>query len=211
MQNFFFDFDSTLADTKQVAVVATQQTFVAQGLTAPAADVVVSYMGVPIEVSFAKMADRPLTAAELEPLFQEFRRQYALADGEIQPFAGMLETLAALKAAGKRLFVVSSKHSTPLRRNLAQIGMGTTFEALCGSDMVAHYKPAPDGILNLLARFDLAPAQSVMIGDAIYDIQMGQNAHVATAAALWGAADPMAVKKQQPTYLLQQPKQLLIV
>jgi Predicted phosphatases len=65
--------------------------------------------------------------------------------------------------------------------------------------------------LNLLARFDLDPAQSVMIGDAIYDIQMGQNAHVATAAALWGAADPTAVKKQQPTYLLQQPKQLLII
>ncbi|GEO69507.1 HAD family hydrolase [Levilactobacillus acidifarinae] len=211
MQNFFFDFDSTLADTKRVAVVATQQAFLTKGLTAPAANVVVSYMGVPIEVSFAKMADRPLTPADLEPLFQEFRRQYALADGEIQPFDGMLDTLAALKTAGKRLFVVSSKHSTPLRRNLAQIGMETTFEALCGSDMVAHYKPAPDGILNLLDRFELDPAQSVMIGDAIYDIQMGQNAHVATAGALWGAADPTAVKNQQPTYLLRHPKQLLII
>jgi len=79
VKNFFFDFDSTLADTRQVAVTATQRAYQVRGLTMPAADVVASYMGVPIEVSFAKMADQPLNAEALDELFQEFRHQYALA------------------------------------------------------------------------------------------------------------------------------------
>lgn len=211
MQNFFFDFDGTLADTRAVAVTATQKAFAIQGLTAPTSPVVASYMGVPIEVSFAKMADRPLDDAAREALYHEFRHQYDLADSEITLFPGMLETLQALTDQGKQLFVVSSKHSTPLKRNLAQVGITAFFKDVCGSDMVAHYKPAPDGILDLLARYDLRAADSVMIGDAIYDIQMGQNAQTTTAAALWGAADPTAVRAQQPTYLLQAPNDLLKV
>ncbi|MFC6207100.1 HAD family hydrolase [Levilactobacillus tongjiangensis] len=212
MHNFFFDFDSTLADTRNVAVIATQRAFAARGLTQPSRATVVSYMGVPIEVSFAKMADRALTAVELETLYTTFREQYQQAEQlGISLFTGMADTLSELKARGERLYVVSSKHSVPLQRNLEQVGLGTTFAAISGSDTVANYKPAPDGILNLLDRFDLMAAESVMIGDAKYDMQMGHNAGVATAAALWGAADPESVKAEEPTYLLQAPMELLTI
>jgi len=212
MQNFLFDFDSTVADTKNVAVTATQQAFVLQGLAEPSRDAVVSYMGVPIEVSFAKMADHTLTDAELETLYTVFRQQYQLAEAQgIELFEGMATTLNELKQRGSHIFVVSSKHSVPLQRNLDQIGLGSTFEAISGSDSVAHYKPAPDGILNLLDRFSLDAAKSVMIGDAKYDMQMGHNAGVVTAAAMWGAADPASVKAEKPTYLLSKPEDLLTI
>jgi len=212
MHNFFFDFDSTLADTRNVAVIATQRAFAARGLTQPSRAAVVSYMGVPIEVSFAKMADHALTAAELESLYTTFREQYQQAEQlGISLFTGMADTLSELKARGERLYVVSSKHSVPLQRNLDQVGLGTTFAAISGSDTVANYKPAPDGILNLVDRFDLVAAESVMIGDAKYDMQMGHNAGVATAAALWGAADPESVRAEEPTYLLQTPMELLTI
>ncbi|AYM04013.1 HAD family hydrolase [Levilactobacillus yiduensis] len=212
MHNFLFDFDSTLADTRDVAVLATQKAYAAKGLTVPSRDAVVSYMGVPIEVSFAKMATESLSDAALEELYTEFRAQYHEAEKlGITLFDGMAATLDALKKRGARLFVVSSKHSVPLQRNLDQIGLGQTFEAISGSDTVAHYKPAPDGILSLLDRFNLNPAQSVMIGDAKYDMQMGNNAGIATAAAMWGAADPASVKAEKPTYLLRTPAALLMI
>ncbi|WP_367295838.1 HAD family hydrolase [Levilactobacillus yonginensis] len=212
MHNFFFDFDSTLADTRNVAVAATQQAFTVSGLTQPSRAAVVSYMGVPIEVSFAKMADHALTATELKALYATFREQYQQAEQlGIALFAGMADTLSELKSRGDRLYVVSSKHSVPLQRNLEQVGLGTTFAAISGSDTVANYKPAPYGILNLLNRFDLVAAESVMIGDAKYDMQMGHRAGVATAAAMWGAADPNSVKAEEPTYLLQAPAELLTI
>jgi len=210
MQNFLFDFDSTLADTRDVAVIATQRAFESQGLSLPERDIVVSYMGVPIEVSFAKMAKESLSPAALTDLYTAFRTQYQAAEKlGINLFDGMAATLTSLKDRGAQLFVVSSKHSVPLQRNLAQVGLGTMFQAISGSDTVDHYKPAPDGILALVDRFHLDPKESVMIGDAKYDIQMGKNAGVATVAAMWGAADPDSVRAEDPTYLLAKPADLL--
>ncbi|VDG19796.1 putative phosphatase [Lactobacillus brevis ATCC 367] [Lactiplantibacillus mudanjiangensis] len=212
MQNFLFDFDSTLADTRHVAVIATQQAYKLQGLTVPTPEAVISYMGIPIEVSFAKMAQEPLDESALETLYTVFRAQYQQAEQQgMAPFNGMATTLAQLKTRGNRLFVVSSKHSVALKRNLDQLELGAFFEAVSGSDLVDHYKPAPDGILDLLTRFDLDPKTSLMIGDAKYDIQMGTNAGIATAGAMWGAADPDSVKAESPTYILATPADLLTI
>jgi len=99
MRNFLFDFDSTLADTRNVAVASTQAAYKLQGLTVPSREAVVSYMGVPIEVSFAKMADRPMNENELQDLYTVFREQYHLAETNgITLFAGMGEALTGLKA-----------------------------------------------------------------------------------------------------------------
>lgn len=212
MKNFFFDFDSTLADTRNVAVLSTQRAYEAQGLAVPSREAVVSYMGVPIEVSFAKMAKEDLSDQDLEDLYTVFRSQYHVTEQEgITLFDGMDTALKQLAQQGANLYVVSSKHSVPLQRNLDQVGLNTTFAAVSGSDMVDHYKPAPDGIWNLVTRFDLDLAESVMIGDAKYDIQMGHNAGVATAAAMWGAADPESVKNEKPTFLLKTPADLLSI
>ncbi|WP_407887619.1 HAD family hydrolase [Levilactobacillus sp. N40-8-2] len=210
MDNFFFDFDNTLADPSNVAVLATQRAYAAKGLVTPTREAIVGYMGVPIEVSFAKMATVSLDDVALEDLFTEFRQQYRRAETTgITLFEGMATTIAELNRRGKRLYVVSSKNSVPLQRNLDQVGLGQSFAAISGSDMVDHYKPAPDGVLNLLRQFNLETQHSVMIGDAKYDIRMGHNAGVATAGAMWGAADPASVKAEKPTYLLDAPAELL--
>lgn len=212
MKNFFFDFDSTLADTRNVAVLSTQRAYEAQGLAVPNREAVVSYMGVPIEVSFAKMAQESLSDQDLDDLYTVFRSQYHVTEREgIALFDGMATTLKQLKQRGANLYVVSSKHSVPLQRNLKQVGLESTFVAISGSDTVDHYKPAPDGIVNLVRRFDLDLAESVMIGDAKYDMQMGHNAGVATAAAMWGAAAPESVKAERPTYFLKTPADLLTI
>nr|WP_252894966.1 HAD hydrolase-like protein [Liquorilactobacillus satsumensis] len=89
---------------------------------------------------------------------------------------------------GRTLFVVSSKHSVALQRNLERLAIAPYFKSVCGSDQVAHFKPAPDGILNLLeGGFQLNERESVMIGgDAIYDLQMGKAANVQTCGVTWG-------------------------
>ena len=48
-------------------------------------------------------------------------------------------------------------------------------------------------------------------GKILNDMQMGHNAGVVTAAAMWGAADPASVKAEKPTYLLSKPEDLLTI
>ena len=110
---------------------------------------------------------------------------------------------------GKRLFVVSSKNSVSLNRNLENLGIADLFTDTIGSDQVENYKPAPDGINILANRHDLDKAKTVMIGDAKYDLQMGKAAEVKTCGCAWDTYDIELLKKEEPDYLLEKVEKLL--
>lgn len=201
-----FDFDGTLADSGKTAVLATQKTFADFGLVEPSSDQIRGYMGIPIEKSF------PLLGAtkDLDEMFDSFRQNYQTLEADnVKLYPKIKEVLARLKENGKQIYAVSSKHSEALRRNLKLLGIVEYFDDLVGSDQVKHYKPAPDGIELLLERYELSKKETVMIGDAIYDIQMGHAAGVKTAGVFWGAFDWDAVLEQKPTFTLMKVEQLL--
>ncbi len=61
--------------------------------------------------------------------------------------------------------------------------------AILGHDEVKELKPKPEGILKIMKMFDLAPENTIMVGDADVDIMAGKNAGVNTALVTWGAVD----------------------
>lgn len=204
----FFDFDGTLADTRQVVVAAVQDSFTQFGLTQPDSVIILGYIGVPPETSFPQMgADLP--PEKLATLCQFFRQAYSQHASEIELFAGISEVLGELQAQGKRLFIITSKTNTALRESAELLGILDYFEDVIGCDDVENYKPDPDGIELLVKRYDLEKAASVMIGDAIYDIQMGQAAGVATCGVKWGSQKWTQVQALNPTYQLTDPAEIL--
>ncbi len=70
--NYIFDFDGTLADTKKCGEVATQSAFKAWLANESSSKEITHYMGIPIEESFLKLADRPLDEAALAKLIDTF-------------------------------------------------------------------------------------------------------------------------------------------
>ncbi|KRL04454.1 HAD family hydrolase [Liquorilactobacillus oeni] len=210
MKNFIFDFDGTLADSGKTGVLATQAAFRDFELKQPSAAQVQYYMGIPIEISFRKMSDREFSNAQFEELLITFRKHYKnLELSSLSLFPKMKDVLEQLYADGKNLFVVSSKHSVALQRNLERLEIAQYFRSVCGSDQVAHFKPAPDGILNLIARYKLIKKECIMIGDAIYDLQMGKAAQVRTCGVTWGAHERSLLQNESPDYLVSQVPELL--
>lgn len=53
----YFDFDGTLANSKQCSIEATKEAFAQFGLSEPSDADIVHYMGIPIEKSFIEMSD----------------------------------------------------------------------------------------------------------------------------------------------------------
>lgn len=210
LENYLFDFDGTIADSGETGIIAVQKAFVDYGLEKPTAESVRYYMGVPIETFFPKISNRELNDAEWEEVFAIFRQYYSELELEItQLFPGMKETLMQLVEDGKRLFVVSSKNSVSLNRNLENLGIADLFTDTIGSDQVENYKPAPDGINILANRHDLDKAKTVMIGDAKYYLQMGKAAEVKTCGCAWDTYDIELLKKEEPDYLLEKVEKLL--
>lgn len=211
MKNFIFDFDGTLADSGKTGVLATQTAFKKFCLDIPSEETINYFMGVPIEVSFKKMASKYVFEKqefqELLTCFRDFYKQFE-ADN-LKLFPDMREVLKSLKEKNKALFVVSSKHSTALLRNLSDFEVDKYFQDIVGSDQVTHFKPDPEGLLTLIDKFNLDVNNSVMIGDAIFDLQMGKSAGIKTCGVVWGAHNTETLRQENPNYLLHQPVELL--
>nr|WP_252893169.1 HAD hydrolase-like protein [Lentilactobacillus otakiensis] len=56
INNYFFDFDKTLADSGDSSVIATKEAFKSMNLTVPDSDTISGYIGIPAKISFKKMA-----------------------------------------------------------------------------------------------------------------------------------------------------------
>lgn len=213
MKNYLFDFDGTIADSGDAAILATQECFKDFDLKVPTDEQVRYYMGVPIETFIPEMVEKQgknYTDAQYEEMYDSFRKHYGEVEAKTTKlFPGMKATLEQLNKENKNLYIVSSKHTTSLKRNLKQLGIIDLFAEIVGSDQVKNYKPAPDGVLMVLAHNNLNKNDSVMIGDAKYDIEMGQAAGVKTCGCLWDAFDKAALEKRHPNYLINKPEELL--
>lgn len=120
MKTYIFDFDGTLANSGKTGVLATQAAFKDFKLPTPTIDNINYFMGIPIEVSFKKIAPKHhFTVSEFQELLAVFRKYYQDFEAQnLTLFPEIEPTLKLLINQGKNLYVVSSKHSTALLRNL---------------------------------------------------------------------------------------------
>lgn len=200
----FFDFDGNLANTEKLAVYATQAAFAQMGLPVPTAAAIIQYQGIPIETSFPLLAQHPMDQTMLQQLFTAFRSAYQAGESAetIQAFSGILELLTQLVGAGQQLFLMTSKKSAVAQWNLAILSLDKYFTAVYGSDRVVAYKPAPGGLQQALAEYQLSANEAVMVGDATFDIDAGNAAGMTTIAVTWGAHTREMLKQFEPDYLV---------
>lgn len=201
MKAIIFDFDGTLADSGDCGFLATQKAFKEMNLPVPSRKQIDYYMGIPIEQSFQELSNHQLNEEQFTKLLSEFRAAYKdFEEQTLTVFPQIHEVLQTLQSLDFSLFVVSSKKSDVLFRNLQSLNLATYFTDWIGSDQVSHYKPHPEGILQIFERYELNPADSVMVGDAIFDLQMGKAANCKTIGVGWGSHSKLELLKEEPTF-----------
>lgn len=207
-KNLIFDFDGTIADSKECSIVATQKSFKERGLEEPTVNLIEYYMGIPIEKSFSLMSSVDLDDHQLEALIKTFRQNYKEVESSyLKLYKHMTEQLQSL-SKDKQLFVVSSKKTDVLIRNLEILDIDHLFTEVIGSDKVNHYKPSPDGIKYILNKYQLENEETIYIGDAIFDMQMANSAKVASCAVTWGTHSIEELKSENPTYIIHEVTEL---
>lgn len=207
-KNLIFDFDGTIADSKECSIVAIQKSFKERGLEEPTVNLIEYYMGIPIEKSFSLMSSVDLDDHQLEALIKTFRQNYKEVESSyLKLYKHMTEQLQSL-SKDKQLFVVSSKKTDVLIRNLEILDIDHLFTEVIGSDKVNHYKPSPDGINYILNKYQLENEETIYIGDAIFDMQMANSAKVASCAVTWGTHSIEELKSENPTYIIHEVTEL---
>jgi HAD superfamily hydrolase (TIGR01549 family) len=131
-----------------------------------------------------------LLPAERDRAWAILDRHEVTAASAAELLPGVPEFLAWLDGCGVRRAVLT-------RNSRAAAGTALARCRLAGFDPIvsrddAPFKPQPDGLLNICVAWNLRPAEVLMIGDYVYDIQVGRRAGTRTALLTHGRVWPFA-------------------
>lgn len=108
-------------------------------------------------------------------------------DELIRPYRGIGEMLAALKEAGCRTGVVTSKSGPTVRLAFDALPeVARSIDVLVAVEDTPVHKPAADPVVHALAQLDSAPGDACYVGDAPFDVAAGNAAGVTTIGVTWG-------------------------
>jgi len=183
-----FDCDGTLVDSQHSIVASMFQAFDAHAQPRPDAEAVRHVVGLPLLEAIARLVPEgaPADHARLEAGYVEAFRALREAGSVDDPlYPGALEGLAALEAAGCVLGVATGKSSRGLKATLETHGLTGRFRTLQTADK-GPGKPNPDMLLSAMDETGAASADTVMIGDTTFDMEMARNAGTMAIGVAWG-------------------------
>jgi pyrophosphatase PpaX len=148
-------------------------------------------------------------ARELYDVYREYNHRRH--DELIRGYEGMAEVLDALKAAGRRLGIVTSKSHDTTEMAFRAVGLREHFDVVVTASDTAEHKPSPVPLRLCLERLGAPPDGSMYVGDSPVDIEAGKAAGMATAAVAWGVFGREALLAAGPDYWLDDPRELLVL
>jgi len=134
---------------------------------------------------------------------QAFERADEISGGDlsrfIRPIRGAVSLMAALRDRGCRVALATVDVSRRARLAMEFMGVSDTLDLLVGGEEVARSKPDPEMIHIILDRLGVDRSQTVMVGDALNDVQMGANAGLkASIGVLTGFATAEQMRTLTP-------------
>jgi pyrophosphatase PpaX len=207
VQTILFDLDGTLIDSVRLILDSYHHTLATHGLPPRSDEEWLRGVGTPLSVQFADWKDDPGT---LDALIATYRA-YNLAhhDRMVSVYPGIVDAVAAIRAAGRRTGLVTSKNRQGALRGLTLVKLEAMMDVLVCADEVTNPKPHPEPVEKAVALLGADLETTVYVGDSIHDMVSGRAAGVRTAAVLWGPFGRGHLEDAAPDYWLERPADLL--
>ena len=207
-----FDFDGTLADT--IPLIAAAWNFALQpifGQTWTIPEIVALFGPTDAQMLRRQLQNHTQNEAEITAVIDNYFAHYEAAHAIAQPFDKINELLEELNERGFILGLMTGKGRRAADITLRELGWQNRFACVITGDESTRPKPAPDGILQVLAALQIAPANAVYIGDLPVDIRAGRTAGCRTIAAGWNAFDADELRQSQPDFWAETPQQIIAI
>ena len=188
-----FDLDGTLLDTVADIALALNRTLAEYACQALAEDEVRRMIGrgspILIERALAaqgRRVDEAAQAGMLERFFHHYGELERSDQDRAQPYPGAAESLRALHGADLRTGVVTNKQHRFAAALLKRVGLAQWVDVVVGGDTCARRKPDPQPLLFACASLQAAPADSLMVGDSVHDVQAARAAGIPIVCVSYG-------------------------
>jgi phosphoglycolate phosphatase len=100
------------------------------------------------------------------------------------PVTGLAATLHQLHGEGRKLAVVTNDLEAAARRTVENFGVAHLFSAFLGYDSVKNPKPAADPVHLACRMLEVLPAEVIVVGDNLHDLEMAHSAGAGAAVGV---------------------------
>jgi phosphoglycolate phosphatase len=198
-----FDFDGTLADTRELIIRTNQEAMKAMNYPVRDEEAIRKTIGLPLAEGIRTLFPE-LPEEALPEWCTTYRRIFDGLKTRYVPvlFPEVKETLEWLYAKGYVLTVASSRHSSSLNAFLQDLGIAPCFRYVLGADNVAKAKPDPEPVLQTLRDMGYPAEEALVVGDMPVDILMGARAGAKTVGVTYGNSNREELQAAGATYVL---------
>lgn len=189
MKLVIFDCDGTLVDSQHMIVAAMAQAFVMAGLAPPPAAHVRRVIGISLEGAVGRLLPdehRHRAARMAEDYKSAFRSLRSEREIEEPLFPGIREAVDFLASRGDvMLAIATGKSRRGVDAVLERERLTRHFVSIQTADEHPS-KPDPSMIRQAMAETGTEAADTVMVGDTVFDIEMARLAGVHSIGVAWG-------------------------
>ena len=189
MKLVMFDMDGTLIDTAALITEHMTTTFVHAGLEPPTPEQSRRVIGLSLPNAMLELlgtGDEALADRLAEDYRGHYRASLVSSEGREGLFPGVREALDLLHERPDMLLGIATGKGLNGVHRLTQLhGIAGHFSTLQTPDHNPS-KPHPGMMLRAMDEMGAEPAQTVIIGDTTFDIEMGKAAGTKAIGVTWG-------------------------
>lgn len=209
VQNILFDLDGTISDPKEGITKSIAFALEKTGHIPPPLEELTGFIGPPLKDAFEEMLGSATQAEKAVALYRYRYTEQGRGMIENILYPSIPKTLAALKKAGKRLFIATSKPHIIATKVVQHFGLFDCFVKIYGPELDGTRSDKGELIAHLLASENISPQDAVMIGDRKHDIIGAAKNGVSSIGVLWGYGSAGELREAGASTLCKTPQDLL--
>ncbi|MET3599857.1 HAD-IA family hydrolase [Martelella mangrovi] len=213
MKLVLFDCDGTLVDSAVRIHETMRRAFIAFGHPEPTLAETKTIIGLSLDLSIARLLGRQEVDDEVLAIRVKFKSLFAEVHSDPnmmeQLFPGIAELIAALAARDDiTIGAVTGNSRRGLNHVLELHGLAPDFSVSRTADDCPS-KPHPAMVLECCVEAGFNPADAVVVGDAVFDMQMAGKAGAHAIGVAWGYGEIADLQDAGAGAIVWHPEEIL--
>ena len=207
-KNILFDLDGTVTDPYMGITSSILHSLkYYPDIPVPERESLKPFIGPPLYASYMKyfgMDEK--TAHEAVEHYREYYSVRGKFENEL--YGGIEELLKALKQAGAKVALATSKPKIFAKQILEHFGISEYFDYVAGSTLDGSLIEKDDIIARLHEIAGFRESDTVMVGDTVFDIVGARKNYMDSVAVTYGYGENADLAAAEPTYICDSVREL---
>lgn len=181
-----FDLDGTVLNTLDDLAAAANAALEMHGFPRHSVEDVRRFVGNGVAKLIRRAVPEGTSDEECARVLADFKAYYRdHVNVHTRPYDGVPSLLNALRSAGIRVGINSNKFDAALQ-SLCRIHFDGLYDDAVGESEITPRKPDPTAARRIMDEMNIAPEETIYIGDSGVDLETARNAGTDSAWVSWG-------------------------